>query len=369
MGARAGWLLAGIVAGAVLAAVLLRAVRHGRESSVESPAAGAAADAAGPGGTSDPGTLRAELAAARREAEGLRAENAALREQLEEAAARGAGDGKGPAGGAKSWREIAARLAKLRERVRGKKWDDWPQECKDLQLEMFATATALSRELGLPFDEALMSPQGLTRLLVEVLMSSDPPPSPEEAARLEALLASTERPWQEYVASREGMSKLEQRLAMMDTAQKTMGAVLAGLRPEQAEIAKAYEVFEVHADGGPQTWLDGTRDKVTRDLTANWVGALKLDPLQQTAIGPVVDDYITRASEMNQDWWRRKQAGDEVPRDVQWRAQVELMIGTQKRLAEAARLTEEQAAAMKDWGEVFGVNVWEAPPPPPPPEK
>lgn len=368
MGARAGWLLAGIIAGAVLAALLLRTVRHGRETSAEGASPSASPDPAGPGGAADPEALRAELAAARREAEGLRAENATLRKKLEEAAAAGGGGGGGPAAGAKSWREIAARLAKLRERVRGKKWDDWPQECKDLQLEMFATATAVSRELGLPFDEALMSPQGLTRLLVEVLKTSDPPPSPEEAARLEALLASTERPWQDYVASRDGLSKLEQRLAMMDTAQKTMGAVLAGLRPEQADIAKAYEMFEVHADGGPQTWLDGTRDKVTRELTANWVGALKLDPLQQTAIGPVVEDYITRASEMNQDWWRRKQAGDEVPRDVQWRAQVELMIATQKRLAESARLTEEQAAAMKDWGEVFGVNVWD-PPPPPPPEK
>ncbi|MCC6741860.1 MAG: hypothetical protein IT452_22765 [Planctomycetia bacterium] len=367
MGARAGWLLAGIIAGAVLAAVLLRAVRHGRELPADAAGATAQGDATAPGGTVDSGALRSELEAARREADGLRSENAALRKKLEEAAAQGGGGGGSPAAGAKSWREIAAKLAKLRERVRGKKWDDWPQECKDLQLEMFATATALSRQLGLPFDEALMSPEGLTRLLVEVLKNSDPPPSPEEASRLEALLASTERPWEEYVSSRGGLSKLEQRLAMMETGQKTMGAVLAGLRPEQAEIAKAYEMFEVHADGGPQTWLDGTRDKVTRELTANWVEALKLDPLQQTAIGPVVDDFITRASEMNQDWWRRKQAGDEVPRDVQWRAQVELMIATQKRLAASARLTEEQAAAMKDWGEVFGLNVWD--PPPPPPEK
>ncbi len=363
MGSRAAWGLAGLIAGAILSAVLFKAVEARREApgvSGGAMPAGDSAAAAAPNPEAE--RLRGEVAAARKEAEELRAEVRTLQRRLDEAPKTGAGAAVSPV---KAWKEIAAKLAKLREKVRGKKWDDWPAECKDLQLEMFATATALSRELGMPFDEALMSPQGLTRLLIEVLAQSDPPPSPEEKARLEALLASTEGPWQEYAASRAGLSKLEQRLAMTEAAQKTMGAVLAGLRPEQVEIAKAYEVFEMHSDGGPQTWIDGTREKVTKDLTSNWVGVLKLDPLQQNAIAPIVDEYITKASQMNNDWWRKKQAGEEVPRDVQYRAQVELMIATQKKLGETARLTEEQAQAMKDWGEVYGINVWDPPPPPP----
>lgn len=364
MGARAGWGLAGLIAGAFLSALLFKAVDSRREETAPATGAPQAGESAtgGPAGA-DAEKLRGELALARKEAESLRAENAALQKRIEEAGKTGAGSAETAKSPAKAWREIAAKLAKLREKVRGKKWDDWPKECKDLQLEMFATATALSRDLGMPFDEALMSPDGLARLLIEVLAQSEPPPSPEEKARLEALLAATEGPWREYAASRDGLSKLEQRLAMAETAQKTMGSVLAGLRPEQVEIAKAYEMFEMHVDGGPQTWIDGTRDKVTKDLTANWVGVLKLDPLQQTAIGPIVDEYITKASQMNNDTWRRKQAGEEIPQEVQYRAQVELMIATQKKLAETARLTEEQAQAMKDWGEVYGINVWDPPPP------
>ena len=366
MGARAGWGLAGLIAGAVLSAVLLKAV----ESRRATPGTGAggstpAESSASASSAGEAERLRGEVATARKEVETLRGENEALRRKVEEAAKPGSGGGGGAASAVKSWREIAAKLAKVRDKVRGKKWDDWPDDCKDLQLEMFAAVTELSRRLGMPFEEALMSPDGLTKLLLEVLAQSDPPPSPEELARLEALRENGAEAWKDYRASRDGLSKLEQRVAQGEAMQKTMGAMLAGLTPEEAAIAKAYEMFEVHDDGGPQTWIEGTREKVTKDLTANWTGVLKLDPIQERAIGPVVEEFMAKAQEMNNAVWKRKQAGEEVPWTEQYKGQVALMIETQKKLAERAHLSEEQAKAMKEWGEVYVVNVYEPPPPPP----
>lgn len=362
MAARAGWGLAGLIAGALLSALLLKAVETGRGA----PAIGSGAGEGPATASVAPETekLRAEAAASRKEAEELRSELQALRREIEASSRNGTtGGGKASPARAKSWRELAAALSKVRDKVRGKKWDDWPDDCKNLQLEMFAAVTELSRRLGLPFDEALLSPEGLSLLLVELLGQSDPPPSPEEQARLEALLASTEGPWKEYLAARGGLSALEMRLARMETSKKTMGAVLAGLTPEQMEIAKAYEIFENHEDGGPQKWIEGSREKVTKELSADWVKTLQLDPIQETAIRPVVDDYIVKAMELNQGFWKRRQEGEEVPWAQQWRAQADLMIATQKKLAETARLTEEQAKAMKEWGEVYGVNIYEPPPP------
>jgi len=364
MGARAGWGIAGLVAGALISAVLLKAI----ESRRAVPASGRVGSAPTDGTTgvssaSEIERLHGEIAAALKEAEILRGQNEELRKQVDEASRSGTKPGSGAASAVKSWREIAGRLVKIREKVRGKKWDDWPSDCKDLQLEMFAAVTELSRRLGMPFDEALMSPDGLTKLLLEVLAQSEPPPSPEELARLEALRESGAEAWKEFLASRDGLSKLEERVEMGETARKTMGALLAGLTPEQAAIAKAYEMFEVHDDGGPQTWIEGSREKVTKDLTANWTAVLKLDPIQERAIGPVVEEYMAKCQELNNAVWKRKQAGEEVPWKEQYKGQVALMIETQKKLAESARLTEEQAQAMKEWGEVYGVNVYEPAPP------
>ncbi|MBI2920149.1 MAG: hypothetical protein HYY18_03570 [Planctomycetes bacterium] len=361
VGARVAWGVAGIIVGALFSALLLKTVESRREGPAGG-SAGGAENASASSGSANSENLRAELAAAQKEAETLRAEVETLRRKAEDAA-RSAGPAGGASSKVKSWRELAASLWRVREKVRGKKWDDWPADCKDLQLEMFAAVTDLSRRLGLPFDEALMSPEGLTRLLVDLLEQSEPPPSAEEKARLEALVAGTEGSWKEYLGAREELSALELRLVRMETMKKTMGAVLAGLTPEQAEIAKAYEIFENHEDSGPQTWIEGSREKVTKELSANWVKTLQLDPIQETAIRPVVDDYIAKAMELNQGFWKRRQEGEEVPWPQQWRAQADLMIATQKKLAETARLTEEQAKAMKEWGEVYGVNIYEPPPP------
>ncbi|MCE9583528.1 MAG: hypothetical protein K8T20_13665 [Planctomycetes bacterium] len=366
MGGKAGWGIAGLVAGALLSALLFKFVESRRVApgGGETPGHGESVTAPVGGEATEVERLRGQVATSKKDSEALRAEIVELRGKLE--AAGKANPGGGTPGAAKSWREIAAKLYKLRDLVKGKKWDDWPAEAKNLQLEMFQMVGELSRRLGMPFDEALMSPEGLPRLLVDMLEQTEPPPSPEEKARLEALLESVVPDWKAYDESRATLSKLEQRLAMADCGRKTLGAILDGLRPEQVELAKGYEVFEVHDEGGPSTWLEGTREKVTKDLTANWVSALKLDPLQQSSIAPVVDEYINKAQELNNALWKRKQAGEEIPRKDEYGAQVALMIETQKKLALAARLTEEQAKAMKDWGEVYGVNVYQPPPPPPP---
>jgi len=371
MNGRAAWGIGGLLAGALLSAVLLRLVetRRAESGGGETASHAGAPDAGGGEAKKEAERLRGELAAAVRESDTLRAEVADLRRKSEETGKEGPGGGKagGPAA-AKTWREIAARLWKLRDKVRGKKWDDWPDDSKDLQLMMFQKVGELSKELGVTFDEAVMSPEGVSRLLLDLLEQTEPPPSEEEKKRLEALLAGSSTAWNEYLATRDQLSRLEQRLAQTALGEKSLGAILAGLRPEQLELAQRYEIFQVHDDGGPQTWIDGSREKVTKDLTANWVNVLKLDPIQEGAIRPVVDEYIVKASEMNQAFWRKKQEGAEVPRRVEYEAQVKLMIETQQKLAASARLTDEQAKSMKEWGEVYGVNVWD-PPPPPPPQK
>ncbi|MEK7468390.1 MAG: hypothetical protein AAB074_13355 [Planctomycetota bacterium] len=363
MGVRAGWGLAGLIAGALLSAVLLRAVESGRATLASGGGGSTTAESSGSSAAgAEAERLRAEIATARQETETLRTENAALRRKVEDISKSGATSGSAASSPAKTWREIAAKLAKVREKVRGKKWDDWPDDCKDLQLEMFAAVTELSRRLGMPFEEALMSPDGLTKLLLEVLAQSDPPPSPGELARLEALREGGAEAWKAYRASRDDLSKLEQRVARGEAMQKTMGAMLAGLTPEQAAIARAYEMFEVHDDGGPSTWIEGSREKVTKELTGKWTEVLNLDPIQERAIGPIVDEFMAKAQEINNAVWKRKQAGEEISWSEQYKGQVALMIETQKKLAETARLTEEQAKAMKGWGDVYGVNVFEPPP-------
>ena len=62
---------------------------------------------------------------------------------------------------------------------------------------------------------------------------------------------------------------------------------------------------------------------------------------------------------MNQSFWKRRQAGEEVPRREEYLARLALMIDTQKRIASALPLTEDQTKAMREWATLYGCNIHE----------
>jgi len=143
-----------------------------------------------------------------------------------------------------------------------------------------------------------------------------------------------------------------------------LAALRAHLTPEQAKWMEAFQVFDEVGKGGPQSWFDGNRTTIADRLSQNWSVTLKLDDAQRAAIAPIVAEFIEKSAMNSHEVWKRESAGEILSGQDRFKAQLALMLETQKKLADAAHLTADQQKAMKGWATVYGCNVadWEPPP-------
>ena len=286
-----------------------------------------------------------------------------LHEQLD-AALKGGGPAAGPRKPSrKSWKEIAGNLAKVRGLVAGFKLQDWPEEAGAMSAELREALMALAAELGISMDEVLASPDGIPALFLALLAQCEPPPDAMQMAALRAALEGTEADWAKYLAGRDAMSALEQRAAIVAMSDAELAALRAGLTPEQAKWMEAFQVFDEVGKGGPQTWFDGNRATVADRLTTNWSQTLKLDDAQKAAIAPIVSEFVEKSAMNSYEIWKRENAGEILSGQDRFKAQLALMLETQKKIADAGGLSADQVKAMRGWATVYGCNVadWEPP--------
>ena len=180
-------------------------------------------------------------------------------------------------------------------------------------------------------------------------------------AALRDALKGSEADWAKYLAGRDAMSALEQRAAIVAMSDGELAALRAALTPEQAKWMDAFQVFDEVGKAGPQTWVDGNRATVSDRLTTNWSQTLKLDDAQKAAIAPIVAEFVEKSAQASYEIWKKENAGEILSGQDRFKAQLALMLETQKKMTEVAGLSAEQQKAMRGWATVYGVNVadWE----------
>ncbi len=346
--------IAGFAAGLVVAAAAYRLGATRQDAAVE-----AARDRASVAERSE-AAARVERERSVAELEGLRGEVRDLKARLEAPPSPAAPPPQaGPAPAPRprpDLRALAADLARLRPKFRGSGWDDWPPEAREQRERIEEALLALAAELEISPDEASRTPDGLALLALELLRQSTPPLDPAQETRLRALLDATRPDWERWRSERASKTALEARRGFLDVAGRTRSEFLAALSPEQRALVQDFGLLERQIQGS-QVWFDGPREAVTRSMAARWATALDLDERQAAAVDPIVRDYIRQAAVLNDSIWARRRAGEELSREADYALRLDLMIATQKRIAEAAGLNPAQVQALKEWQFTYGANV------------
>ncbi len=357
------WGLSGFLAGALASAILLWALQQ-RRAAADGEAAQAAAAAREAVASTERDAAAKAASALRVERDRAIDEAAGLKKKIYELESRpsAAGNGGGPAGERpgkptrRSWKDIAADFGRLGGKLRGLPMDSWPPEADALKKDMQEALAALAAELRMSVDQVLASPRGLEALMLEMLAQTVPPLSAAEEARLRELLATQQEAWDKFAASAADLSRLEQTRGFVDLAITSREEFFSALTPGQAEFLKAFPALNQDLQGS-QTWLDGSRAKVTATMTDQWSASLGLNEIQKAALGPLVTEYIDKERALNEEIWGKRRAGEELSRQADYSMRLGLMIETQKKISDTLSLTPDQQKALRDWQFTWGVNV------------
>ncbi len=360
------WGLSGFLAGAIASAVLLWVLQQRRAAS-EAEAAQAAAAARDAATTAERDAAAKAASALRVDRDRAIDEAAGLKKKIYELESRAAaGNGGGQAGERtggqagkptrRSWKDIAADFGRLGGKLRGLPMDSWPPEADALKKDMQEALAALAAELGMSVDQVLASPRGLESLMLKMLAQTVPPLSAAEEAKLRELLATQQAEWDKFAASASDLSRLEQTRGFVDLAIASREEFFSALTPGQAEFLKAFPALNQDLQGS-QTWLDGSRAKVTASMTDQWSASLGLNETQKAALGPLVTEYIDKERALNEEIWGKRKSGEELSRQADYSMRLGLMIETQKKIAGTLSLTPDQQKALRDWQFTWGVNV------------
>ena len=343
-------LLVGLVIGMAAMAGVLK-VRDRRQPP-PAPAADSSSTAAA---ASDPATLKTEadrLAAAN---DGLRASIEDRKRQMaaiEEAQAKQAAKSakKGP-----SWKTIAPKLvAFMKAQEAGGKGNDPAGE--QLMLELMTMLGTLARKLGLTMDEAMLSPEGLPAMMMELFAMMDEPLTDSQRKAIEALFAKHSTEWDAIVGSKDVTTRLEQRLKMMEAAGTLRGGVEGTLTEAQKTWSAKFLMFSsMGGMGGNTFWASGSRQEVADKMQKNWGKVLKLDEAQTAAIRPILEDFMTDYSDA-QKTLRQPVPGQSPDMNSAQVRQLEAQIAAQKKIAQTLNLTKEQSDALKGWS--LNYNFW-----------
>jgi hypothetical protein len=363
-------ILAGLVAGALVTACVLKAMalHKGDDAKEEVEAPGAAAP--------DPAAQKSQV-------EALKAGNEALRKSLDERKAELASiekkdEGGGKKGrkkaGEKSWKELAPLLAKA---FGGNgEGDRESKELQEAQLDFMALIARIAKQRGVSMDEAMSVPEGMPALLRALLETGEPPASPEQLARVDALIDKYTKDWEKIRGTDSEMSKLEKKVAISDLSEGYMKGILDTMSDEQKNSSKSYEMFMMMGEGmgGSGHQANGTHEAVAADLTEAWAKALKFDDSQKSQIAPFIEQFM-KDYESAQEKFRSEDPGVRSAWKAVQREAVLAQIRAQQAMAASMSLTPAQQKALREWGTTYSFWIERNPAPiepetpPAPPEK
>jgi hypothetical protein len=347
-------LLIGFLAGALLAGIAFKLLQS-RDGGSADGASGTGDKGGEKGGKATGGGEAAsqELTTVRAESEKLRAEVADLKAQLAEARKLAGGGSKGRPSRAAKWKELTALIAQAKKdadaagtQIKGDKYFG----------PLLALIGLVADDLGIPIQEAMMSPEWYPIFAQSMLDSSPFPMTDEQRAAFEKVLAGSHEDWDKYMAEREGMSPLERAAALRDLQFEMFGG-LAGIGSEEQ---KAYIAsLNLPPPNAPYqaVWNGaGPRAACKTNISNNMAKALGFDGNQMTSLSPAIDDYMRQYDLIAKEAALKKQAGEPYD-DVA--AKLALSLDLQKRIGETVRLTEAQAKALKDFAQVYDYQVKE----------
>ena len=329
-------LLAGLVAGALLHAGLRR-VRGQEDAAAPVPAAASQAIGTAP----DLQPLRAALRAATARLETLQKQAAAATS----ARAAGTPDPPSPA----AVRAAIARWVKGMVKPDGDwEWDDGDFAQQEACHQLFELMRRIAADLGVGIEEVSCSPEGYGALVRAVVMGMDPPPDEKTVAAMDEALARLRKDWEAYTAVRKSMSDLE-RGREIDRMSGDMEERFDELF--EGPLDSAYSVADTMwwttqpswlGSGSSTTYVDSAAD-YSRQLKEGWTERLGLDPGQSLEAGALADALVRDIATLN-DALRRE---GKDPDRAGHAARLELMIQTQKKMAQSLNLTPEQAEALR----------------------
>jgi len=340
-------MLLGALVGAILAAVSYRVFAPRREIAPP-PAGGTAAPA--------PAVPDAELEKARTQNAKLLEELAAAR-KAPDTAATTAAIAKPPVKSLPTWKELGARVYKLRDQLKNR--DQMSPEMTALWSDFIAVIGQSAQKDGVTIDEAMMGPGGMLGLLVGILEGSDLPPDGGQQAKLDLTMEAMEKGWKDYLAGRGELTAMERDRALLALTGGGMNDMRAAMTAAQIDMLDKMEMFKGVPGRGLSSQFNGDRTTVASQLADRWKSDLGLDDSQTVSIRPIVDEYMRGFDALEMEAERLKSAG--APMDDWTKAlqRQDLMLAVQKRMKDTLRLTDAQAAAMKEWSGTFGYSVTE----------
>lgn len=347
-------LLIGFLAGALLAGIAFKLLGARGAESAEGAAGGGEKPGEKGGKPSGGGdTASQELTAARAESEKLRAEVADLKAQLAEAKKAAGGAAKGRPSRAAKFKELAALIAQARKEADAA---GGPIKGDKYFAPLLALIGLVADELGIPIQEAMMSPEWYPMFAQSVLEASPYPMTEEQRAEFEKALQGSREGWDKYVAGRENMSPLERAAALRALQFDMFGKLTPiGTDEQRAYIAS----LNMPPPNAPYQGVwdgAGPRAACKQNIATNVGKSLGLDGTQLTSLGPVIDDYMRSYDAIVREAGLKKQAGEPYD-DVA--AKLAISIEMQKKIGETVRLTDAQVKALKEWTQVHDYQVKE----------
>ncbi|KAF0242763.1 MAG: hypothetical protein FD180_3748 [Planctomycetota bacterium] len=348
-------LLIGFLAGALLAGIAFRFLMSRGGGDAEGAAAG---DKAGeksgktPGGTGGAAASQ-ELATARSESEQLRAEIADLKVQLAEAKKVAGGASKSRLNRAAKWKELASLIAQAKKDAEA---SGTPIKGDKYFGPLLALIGLVADDLGIPIQEAAMSPDWYPMFAMSMLEASPFPMTEEQRAAFDRIMAESGKDWDAYMSGREGQSTLERAMALRELQFDMFWKMgLMGTQEQKDYIAS----LNLPPPNAPYqgVWNGaGPRAACKSNISNNMAKSLGLDGNQMTSLSPAIDDYMRSYEAIAKEAGLKKQAGE--PYD-DLAAKLALSMDMQKRIGETVRLTDAQAKALKEWAQVYDYQVKE----------
>ncbi|MEK7467689.1 MAG: hypothetical protein AAB074_09780 [Planctomycetota bacterium] len=349
-------LLIGFLAGALLAGIAFKLLLS-RDGGSADGGAGTRERAGEKGAsTSGEGTREAasnEIASARAESEKLRAEVAELKLQLAEAKKLAGGGSRSRPDRAAKWKELASLIAQARKDADA---SGTPIKGDKYFGPLLALIGLVADDLGIPIQEAAMSPDWYPMFAQSMLDSSPFPMSEQQRAAFDKVLAGSREDWDAYMAGREAMSPLERAAALRDLQFEMFGGLgQIGSEEQRAYIAS----LNLPPPNAPYqgVWNGaGPRAACKTNISNNMAKSLGFDGNQMTSLSPAIDDYMRSYEAIAKEAALKKQAGEPYD-DIA--AKLALSMEMQKRIGETVRMTDAQAKALKEWAQVYDYQVKE----------
>ncbi|MCE9584225.1 MAG: hypothetical protein K8T20_17200 [Planctomycetes bacterium] len=347
-------LLIGFLAGALLAGIAFKLLqaRNGAGEPVPTPVPEAGSSGGKAGAGTGAASTPADLTAARAEVETLRGRVRELEAQLEEAQKAG-GTAKSKVNRAAKWRELTGLIAQAK---RDADASGTPIKGDKYFGPLLALIGLVADDMGLPIQEAMMSPDWYPAFAQSMLDASPYPMTEEQRKAFDAALVGSREAWDKYVAGRENLSPLERAKALRELQFDMFGKLTPLGTPEQTAYMASLNLPPPNAPYQGVWDGAGPREAVKANISTNMAKSLGLDGGQVTSLGPVIDDYMRSYDAVQKEAAIRKKAGEPYD-DVA--AKLAIAMEMQKRVGETVRLTDAQAKALKEWSQVHDYQVKE----------